>query len=440
MKRKSFFTILLLIAITQPCIAQVIGIPTLPADATIIRSYTQDRSLLYLHNSVGSKYVCLTSTSITKYFSIYPFVSINDIKICGDTAFFCGSANIYSTGRRALYGFFCISDVFYGTGSIHSFICDTSSICLSHEFTKIDVYNDGLPRLALIANLFITSGDTITAVASMHHIGSSVTFEYDNGRQIKYNNISCLNNIIVAVGQGFPYSDCITRAYRRLPNFVTTPFSTTSAYSITNALCRYSGGPYLIKHTYDNRAAIAFHTLRLASTMIYKLSFDSYTGIPSAYLPAARTSVSWTDSYSPLTWQLFEMSYNPSTRTIYLLENGRHLPSGTFLRWLLPFSMTVAETTINGVHLPVGFQVSLDVGKGPILPITSGTTSTAQACYYTFITPNTNNCQRTTLVPTEDSDIDVAERQFNFTIININPIYSTLSPMINTVSNTTECK
>lgn len=440
MKKKAFITAMLLAATTLPSLAQVIDVPSIAAKTSLIRSYTPGKNLLYAHNTGGQKYICLTDNTSTSYF-ILPFsYAINDIEVRGDTAFFCGT---YAWGsQQAMYGFFCISDVFYGSGSMHAFVCSPTppSPIISSEFTKLDILNNtGNVSFAFIATLTLSSGNTVTAVASMNNIGTPVFFNYTPNNQINYTDICCLDDMVVAVGQDYHHSDCITKAYHPIPNFVTAPYSTTSAFSITNYECPYSGGPFFIKNATENRAAISMHTIRNASTIIYKLLFHPSTGQPSAYLPATRTIVPWVDPYDPTSWKLYEMIYDGSTRTMYLLENGRHLPTGTFERWLLPFSMTTTETSINGITLSIGDQMSLDIEAGTSYPITSGISSLAMPCYYYEVNPNANNCQFLYHVPTKPIEVSISEQTYTFATISTATMPLSPSIAIQTIHNTTEC-
>lgn len=349
--------------------AQVYEVPFNLSMGSIVRWWSDSTVLVYI-DSLGESSGFLLYTQgqpVAQFADIPSSVVVHDLRIEGDEAYFCGTKL-----GVAMTGCFNIPSLFFGGVPIHytSFMADAFLTYV--DFKRLEVFPFlGLNYLALVGETMMGPIPN-TTVASVVFTGTGWYRWnlYNKDTVVRYTDITCLDDMVVAVGTRADHQGCCIRTFLKTMNFPSNPFVVPTAATVV-----ISGDPAVEKvfarQLTMNRMALAYHSGK-PNTWLHDITFSSITGLPvttpSSFFFSPTSGYPYTAG-----WNLRELACRRGM--LFLQEDAAHLGSG-MQSWLLEWDPTlVMPQFICWSFLPTWLHSSDVEGIGD-RPITSGETAT----------------------------------------------------------------
>lgn len=378
---------------------QVWNMPGELAQDAIVRSVDSHLTLLYREGPAGNNsFLIYDGTTALSVFGLPTGLSIRDMVIHNGMAYFCG----VDAGYGAV-GYFDVMEAYTLGSTVMNYaqlnpVFGTSAYPMEPlEFTRLDVFDfAGVPIIAAVGNTIIEpipSYASSTVLSAFHPTGAAFwdcRLLYNKDALIRYSDITCLDDVIAAVGCDNNNTGCYVKMFPRISNFVEIGYALTpgQAWKVDAAP---TAGPVLAEEIRGNDFAAAQFSQLKTSTVLHRLSATT-GGALSAFSASSITPLSAL-AYAGNPWQLHDMCFDASAGTIQILERADMPGTATgFAPWKLTFPLTAMYTPINGTLLTSGEEVSMDIDAGTHLPITSGISSNGHLNFYRFVLPTNHGC------------------------------------------------
>lgn len=370
MNRKTLLFIVLSFLSTFAVYGQVtefgIGADSYP----IIRSLPSKANLILTKGTSGNDVFILHTDNqpVAQSFELYPGVKVHDVRIWNNEyAYFCGT---YEPLDWGIVGRFNIADVFNGTGNISfgAFDWVDSGFIKASDLKRLELYKLGTTAgMAMVGDAVFDSlhPEPTTTVASAYFDGANwqLCTYMRKPDTVRFTDIACLDNIIVAVGSDTSGAGCFVKTFFSAANF---PLYPCMPGEFVRILYGNPVGDVLVKKTLRDTAVIAHLDNTLGTrTVFHKVPVDQITGIPTI------TALTWVTATAPSVisnqrvWELATLG-----NTAYLLQNAP-LPSApptTNHCWIAHCSLTPAPTTTLYAHNPTydracSMDLDVDIAK-----------------------------------------------------------------------------
>lgn len=348
----------------------------LQSRASIVRVYTKNLSLVYNQDGQGNYTFNLIDVLTGFCYTMYlPGMTVNDVEIVNDTAYFCGNI-----GYNVVAGWFDIQSLFFSGGSMSCFIIPATLSCslnpstctegiLSLDKLEIIKYANGLNHMVMVGKAKCTMSETPnTCIAEIYHDGFDFKFAYqvEHPGVFGYDDIAVTNEKVVVVGHKIDSEGEYLTAFG-IPANNNNMFSLIESNNcLSNFNCTYSaGGPSYTPH-HDSEILIDaipgtsyFATVCQAEGHINLKApaegtyFNLYAN-DSTIIHRCKI-----DDYHSLSYT--EFKYNPKTNSFFLLmkDTTTNMNNGYY-----EFVLNNALSSVTSVtfHQEQGFNtyVSLD--------------------------------------------------------------------------------
>ena len=280
---------------------------------SIVRSVYADYQLIYTQPTVDSGFFILyrAGDPTAQAFRVPDKWEIHDVRIHnGAQVFFCGRC-----GGQALVGSFVIPVAFSGAGGLDYYLCGWSNdgYVLPTDFQRLDLYRSGdtvCMAMTGTSMWFKTSPQPNTTVASAYFIGSTCYIRcYNNkGHYIKFTDVACLDDMIVAVGTDTSGNGCLVKTFGKWAEFPNHPLTPSYMVSLDyespvgDVLAVHRGGDTAVLAQYNDNGTTV-------STVLYDVPFSPFTGVPTMTSPGVRKSSMPTyQPYGP-SWRMLELNW-----------------------------------------------------------------------------------------------------------------------------------
>ena len=352
---------------------------------SIIRTVNDSSILIYAQeNSTLSHFVLVNEVTGQSLAFVMPGnVIVHDFRVYGGRdVYFCGT-----DGSNAVVGKYEIQGVFFLGGGVlcwsvmsyfpyppNNYI---SNLVWVQDFTRLSLYEvGGQVCMAMVGD---ASFDEVipqpkTVVASAYHDGVQWHAFVDGSKPydvIRFTDIACLDDVIVAVGTHINNSGCYIKSYEKVLNFPGNPFFPSSCFKIS---FKSPVGDVLVTQYAGNVASVAHYDLS-GSTVLHRVGFDVVGAIPTMAAATWRTIPSSAYPYSS-SWMMYELGTTPSTipnRHNYLLQKTDYPvdPAPAPQPWLVRFDNVLSSGAMQAAVLEY-HSCSLDIENTGLYPRVSG--------------------------------------------------------------------
>ena len=421
-------------AVVVPAVAQVYNIDT-HAKKPIVR--TMDGQFTVIYNELGNpanEMIVMVDNMVPISVELPAWLTIRDMEVASPYVYFCGT-----TGTHGVVGRMDVFQAWMGNPQMYcafSDACSDNPYCYATNFKKLDVFVDsGKVQLALV-------GDFIEDVIN-HDKRSSVawawcdstywyfSYYYNKDGWVKFTDIACLDDVIVAVGNDSTDHDCYVKTFKKQSRFTKKPLDSTF---VSRVVSLGEVGEPLVVHTGDNMAVVAQFSDAKVSTVLHRLHINPTTGIPVQYAPTTFNAWFSSTPFDPTVWQMKDLRYNSTADSLYLLEYAEYMEMPGVMPWIIRFPNIQVPTVsiMEGIYKFVDNPMSMDMKWEH--PCTAGESTIVGGLFYT---PNQlqsmDNCHQQKLIKfthtgatimqghiTEDN-VDCVRPGYNMTL-NINPL------------------
>ncbi len=282
---KRIVLIFFLLVATLATYAQVREFPIGALQNSIVRTVDEDTVLIYTQPAADTGYFLLyrQDDATALAFRMPHWVHVRDVRIFdGRRAYFCGYSDAYaSTPRQGVVGCFDLLDFQAGLVSLNYGIIQWTA-------PSAWMYPADLQRLALF-----TAGDTvcmamagqclgdfynhmdIPSVASAWFDGTGWqvrTLTY-KGDPVRFTDIACLDNFIVATGHGVSDSSCYVKTFHPVRDFPGHPCVAGYAHRVSYSTAK--GDPLVARYAGDTAVVAAFVEEDGVRTVLHRLEMDN---------------------------------------------------------------------------------------------------------------------------------------------------------------------
>jgi hypothetical protein len=308
---------------------------------------------------------------------------VHDFRIYdGWEAYFCGTS-----GEMAVVGMFRIPSVFFLGGGIRMWTIPLpvyypnyqyiSGLVWLRDLTRLSLYEvGGQVCMAMVGEAIFDPVSQIpkTVVVSSYFDGAQWNLYVDASKPynfIRFTDIECLDDVIVAVGTDVNNSGCYMKTYKKMLDFPGKPCTAGAGFRIP---FKNPVGKALVAKYLGNEAAIA-HYDASGSTVMHRVAFDATGAIPTMTAATWQSSPSSVYGYSA-DWKMFEMATATNTtpnRHTWLLQKTDYPMAGNPVPqpWLVRFDNVMASGSIQSARVDYG-TCSLDIDKQGLYPRCSG--------------------------------------------------------------------
>ena len=335
MKRTILITLLLALG-AAPCLSQTDELKSVGfiGKQSVIREWNADNAVAFLHNPSGTSYFCLESrtTPGTVQTATMPAdMRIYDFKILDDTLYFCGTKPINGE-EYGIVGFFDIDNLFNHGGSctygeIYVPVVEPRLDCRMSRPWRMDVYRFGgfthivavgENELSTITPGILTSTTILDAYfdGTVWH-GSQYMNKYNDEY---YTDIATTDQYVVATAQRADGNACYLRAFHQSSSLLSTPVNYGYVVEVVDDRPE---GKILIDHTTDDQFVIAYylhdgnHAFHSLKSFQMTLSAPYYMSL----LHSLKLVQNPSNASIPASWNLHDLSYNPQTHHVSLLQD-----------------------------------------------------------------------------------------------------------------------
>ena len=370
MKRRPLILIAMM-AMSMTSFSQVYEVPYLETTGTLVRWWRDSTMVVYVDSLSESRGFLLYTQGqpVAKFASLPASEVVHDMRIVGDEVYFCGTK-----WGQAMVGSFHITNVFAGTDPIHSttFSGEPSLSLSTIDFKRLEVFQYyGVKVMALVGETMM-SGVPNTTVASVYQMGGFwyLNYLYNKDTVVRYTDITCLDDMVVAVGTRADHRGCCFRAFGKVPMFPSVPSVTphvateilTNERAVEKVLARDLG---------DNHMALAYHgEVGKPNTWLHDIRMSPATGLPIA-MPNSFYLLPTSGYPYSAGWDIKELSFRNSL--LYIQEEGAHLGLG-MQSWLHEWDPHSALPQFKSWSFASTSLYSSDIEGVGDRPITSGTT------------------------------------------------------------------
>ncbi len=363
-----------MMAVSMTSFSQVYEVPYLETTGTLVRWWRDSTMVVYV-DSLGESRGFLLYTQgqpVAQFASLPNSVVVHDMRIVEDNAYFCGTKL-----GVAVVGSFQITNVFAGIEPIHycAFFGDPSLLLATEDFKRLEVFQYyGMKVMALVGETMMGSVPS-TTVASVYQAGGwwYMNYLYNKDTVVRYTDISCLDDMVVAVGTRADHRGCCFRSFYRTPSFpynpIVTPAEATEIIASERAVEKV-----LVRQISDNRMAVSYHGGENSpNTWLHDITMSPVTGQPTAvpmsfWLPP-------TPSYTyGMGWDLQELACRGGK--VYILEKGAHAGQG-IQSWIQEWDPVTALPVFRSWKFTSTQLHSADVEGVGGRPVTSGEAASA---------------------------------------------------------------
>ena len=366
--------------------AQVYESSVLSGQGQIVRRASVKEELVYMKGTNGMGYFVLVENGGMAWFELLKGMDVKDFEMDGNMVYFCGSM-----GSHALVGLFDYDKVFRQGGAYEYVLCNSSTTNENYyvkvgEFSRLDYfYDNGTLNLALIGSgvidqfLFLNR----TIVTSVNISGSTWNFHYYYNKDglIRYTDIACLDNVVVAVGTDSNGYHCMAKAFVQQQNFPLYFLGGTTAQRIDFI---GDGKEPLITRVGVDMAVVTHYIDHHITTVAHRLAFNSVTGDATPY----EQSLFYTYvSTLPMNYfQMYDLRNDHIGQYVYVMEYS-DMGTATMTNNVLEIPISGSPTSLPVIEAPVGRQVSFDCNRtiSPRFALAGYGTGGALSVYYNML-------------------------------------------------------
>jgi len=398
----------LLVLFTSGVSGQVMEYSVGSVQNSIVRTVDHRSVLIYTQESTTSAYFVLhneaTGTALSFPFNVGV---VHDMRITDGRVYFCGES--YGHG---LVGTFNIQQVFFSGGNVFwhqlsSYFGDMTHVV---SLDRLDLFSDsGRVCMAMVGGAWF---DPLTptpknVLVSACFSGTNWNINCDMTKPyfMKFTDIACLDDIIVAVGTDTNDAGCYLKTYHPRMDFPGNTCTPLYGYEIS---FMNPQGKVLVTKYADNTASIA-HFDASRATVMHKVSFSSGGTIP---IGNVETWITNTSSFFT-GGEMIELATSINGNT-YLLQDTDYPVSGIVLSlpWLVKYSHSIAPTSSVQAEAGNYKNQSLDMDFSGMYPRTSCYASQL-ATYVPIANMTTPQCMHPASLPI----------QYSVTGVNITDMY-----------------
>lgn len=389
--KKSFWFLLFILLFVSCVEAQVVEYNVGAMQNSIVRTIDGRSVLIYTQESPTSAYFVYRDEVAGTTLS-FPFNAgeVHDMRIYNGKVFFCGES--FGNG---MVGTFSIQQVFFSGGSVFWHALSTLFGDFTHveSLDRLDLFMDsGRVCMAMVGSAWFDPllHTPKNVLVSACFTGSNWIFYCDLTKPyfVKFTDIACLGDVIVAVGTDTNDVGCYVKTYRPQIDFPGNAWIPGYGYEIPYGNPQ---GKVIVAKYADNTAAIA-HFDSSRATVLHRVNFSSTGNIPSGN---AETWITNAPSFSG-TGEMIDLATSTDANT-YLLQRADY-PTGGMVPWLVKFDYSLAPASV--VEAAAGnykFQ-SLDMDSYGLYPRTS-CYSGQLATYVPITDMTTPRCKLPTSLP-----------------------------------------
>lgn len=237
MKKVSLFVMMLtLVSVTAVGQSFMLDFPNMNSETSVVRHCPNFSNCVILYS--------YASGDTTNHFSFVdlnnniarsaPFVQgavVNDVELVGDLAFFCGTMN-----GKALFGYFDISPLVLGSGTVDYLYTDLNSLIFTYDFSssttayyteafKLALYNYGSNQHAFIVTNLTLAGSN-TTYSAVIDLCCDMSYLPTMWKHYSYNaittaerfcDVAATNNYVAFVGRSTNSNDAYLHIVRKQP-------------------------------------------------------------------------------------------------------------------------------------------------------------------------------------------------------------------------------
>lgn len=315
MKHKLFVFIVLLFAVVSPSKAQITQINLDADNHSIIRTVDDLFTLIYCETSSSEGWFLLKRTNepVARAFQVPAYFQVRDVRVHNGVAYLCGT--IFG-GNFGLLGTFDILSVFLGSGQVYYGYSDfyyTPIITYSMKATdlkRLDLFNVGDTVCMAMAGSSITDLGiqvaSTTVVSAWHDsTGWHANAAVNKGNFVRFTDIACLRNVVMAVGSDTNGTGCFLKAYHPSLNFPANEFSHDLLHRID--FMSPVGDVLALRLSNDSMAVAHFDNESGVRTVLHRFRVSDATGVPSYNFNCWLTEPAATTPYNS-NWKMYELA------------------------------------------------------------------------------------------------------------------------------------
>lgn len=288
MKHKLLISILLLLPFALQ--AQVLEFQIGAKQNSIVRTVDEETVLVYAQPAADTGYFLLHrhNDATALAFRLPPWVHVRDVRIFdGRQAYFCGYSDAYiSTPRQGVVGCFDLDDFQSGIVSLNYGIIQwvsPSAWMYPADLQRLDLFTAGdTVCMAMVGQCLGGFYDRMEtpSVASAWFDGTywQVRTLMHKGDPVRFSDIACLDNYIVAVGHGVSDSSCYVKPFHPVRDFPGNPYFAGFAQRVSYTTA--TGDPLVARYAGDTAVMATFVEEEGIRTVLHRLALDN-TGHPT---------------------------------------------------------------------------------------------------------------------------------------------------------------
>ena len=354
------------IALGQP---QVVEIPGLQADYSIVRYWQDDFSVAYSWDAGGTNCFILIehNSPIVKRIDIPAGVKVNDFRIMHDSVYLGGHV-VVSGRNRGLLACFSLADVISGSGNFNYMVTDYSRLTdfvgtpapqnLVTDVKRIAVYEHyGRVNVAYIADNYVNCdpvrvGYGWAAFDMTTNCWNSHLMYNKHGSEV-YTDIITTDNHVVAVGKVVATQKLVMRAYKQTdytyptydPSGLMYLYPMVGQYMLDAKMISpgvataTTGEGFAVAYNYRANAVDSGFTVRTFTASGATVSVDDVF-LSSAPVNAGRL------------WRMREACYTPLTNNIMVLNDYECPSSGMLESYVFHLTYPLTSNSFTGQFIP----------------------------------------------------------------------------------------